>query len=127
MKVVLVCLAILLSQVIILNAQTAQGRLIRGIVRDVNGAVIVGACIELRAPQRDAVVLTDDEGNFSFSDVPDGRYVLQVSAEGFSGVEKAVDADAGAVVHDITLEIGKPRWGLYAYAVYDGSSPTSLA
>src|SRR5262249_52164023 len=57
----------------------------KGLVVDVNGAVIVGAEVSLRSPfsNKRRVVHTDDTGAFTFTDVNSGSYMLRVSAPGF--------------------------------------------
>src|SRR5262245_49234533 len=72
--------------VIVLNAlfafaQTAAR--VSGTVKDLNGAVVLGAQITLRGTISRAV-LTDEKGEFTLQNVPPGDYELRVSANGFA-------------------------------------------
>lgn len=64
---------------------------ISGTVQDPNGAVIVGAQVELRSG--DAVVqttITDSAGIFKFTKVPSGAYDLNIQSAGFEAADLTV-------------------------------------
>jgi Carboxypeptidase regulatory-like domain/TonB dependent receptor len=67
------------------QAQASESRFsVSGVVRDQNGALIVGAQVELlRADATRRTVSTGDTGGFTFNRVLPGDYKLRVSAEGF--------------------------------------------
>jgi len=88
----------------------ASGGSISGTVRDPSGAVIRGAELVLvnDGQQTTYRTQTDNQGLYSFPDLPVGKYDLTVSATGFSTQRKtnlSVDADA-AVRADATLNVG---------------------
>lgn len=70
-------------------AQTSEKGL-RGVVKDINGAVIVGANVKLLPLQRS--VQTDENGEFLFAGLNGGSYQAQVSANGFETVEMVLAA-----------------------------------
>jgi len=91
------------------SAQTGTGS-IRGIVKDPQGNAVSGARITLRNDEknfkRDQV--TDNDGGFTFTNVPPDSYVLEAEAANFkkaviSGVKGLADR-ANSV--DVALEIG---------------------
>ncbi|HWT03041.1 MAG TPA: TonB-dependent receptor [Pyrinomonadaceae bacterium] len=59
---------------------------IQGTVSDPNGAVLPGATVEVRNLETNLTknVTTDDDGRFSFLQLPSGRYSLTVSKDGFA-------------------------------------------
>jgi hypothetical protein len=67
------------------KSNNEQSGTFKGLVVDINGASIVGAEVILRSPfnNKKRVVYTDDTGVFTFTDVKDGSYMLNVSAPGF--------------------------------------------
>src|SRR5829696_7659663 len=98
MKILLFCLMIFAAQIVDGFGQTAStSSSIKGIVKDSNGAVITGARVSLQgAGAREFVSFTDSDGNFSFENLPDGEYRLQVSAEGFAGMDRRVESGTGS-------------------------------
>src|SRR6266853_758585 len=66
-------------------AATQDTTTVRGVVEAPDDAVVPGASVVLTAAAADAPLTTksDDEGEFSFNNVPAGEYVLRVKAPGF--------------------------------------------
>jgi Carboxypeptidase regulatory-like domain len=67
------------------NAVGAQSGTITGTVLDATGAVVSGAHVRLTRPDQAARpdVVTDDNGQFTFSDVPSGPFRLRIESPGF--------------------------------------------
>src|SRR5260221_1264329 len=67
-----------------LSAQTFRGN-IAGVVRDSSGAAIAGAAVKLdsSATGLSRATLSADSGDFSFAELPVGKYTLLVSHPGF--------------------------------------------
>lgn len=89
----------------------AQSGRISGTVKDRNGAFIPGG----------EAVLTDSSGltrrtavsgggEFSFGNLPAGKYILRVSAGGFASSEREVQVGGGAASLDIVLDIGSETY-----------------
>src|SRR5436190_11351738 len=76
---------LLLASLSVLAQGPTTGR-IAGIVKDQNGAIVVGA--EVMVTSKDTgdqrVVVTDDEGNYTVPLLPPGRYQVRVKANGFN-------------------------------------------
>jgi hypothetical protein len=92
-------------------AQGAASGSMSGTVKDQTGSVVPGATLELinldLASEYRAT--SDSQGNYSFPNLPVGRYELTVTATGFKAVKRTgivVDTDA-AVRTDLTLELGQ--------------------
>ena len=64
---------------------------IQGTVSDPNGAVVPGATVEVVNLETNLTrnVTTDDDGRFSFLQLPSGRYSLTVTKEGFAKLIQA--------------------------------------
>lgn len=61
---------------------------------------------EVQIPQLSRSTHTDAEGNYSFTDIPAGRYTLLVHLEGFSDSTKTITVSSGAALTlDFQLEI----------------------
>jgi hypothetical protein len=83
-----------------LSAQSTTGT-IQGTVRDNQGGVVPGATATIRNTQTNATrtVLTDENGNYRFLNVPVGGYELTVELQGFSrhvrsGITLSLNQDA---------------------------------
>ena len=63
-------------------AQTSTTGTVEGTVTDANGAVVPAAAITLSGPNliRAMSTTSDADGNYRFSSVPPGRYVVEVAA-----------------------------------------------
>ncbi|HEY0657114.1 MAG TPA: TonB-dependent receptor, partial [Pyrinomonadaceae bacterium] len=90
------------------NAQIQNSLKISGTVTDSNGSVIVGAKVVLPGAFEQTVV-TNNDGFFTFNNLPRGDYELKVSADGFSPqTQKFSLADQNQNV-EIRLSIGESR------------------
>jgi hypothetical protein len=82
---------------------------IRGTVVDRTGTVVSGAHVRLtpEVPSRAREVLTGDEGQFSFADLPPGAFQLTITAEGFATQASSGTLRSGQsyVVPQITLAV----------------------
>ena len=92
-----------------LPLRAATGGSLSGTVRDPSGAVIPGAILRLinTGQQIDYQSVSDNQGLYSFPNLPVGHYELTVSASGFATQRKlalAVDADSAHQV-DLTLSV----------------------
>src|SRR5262245_50946140 len=101
-------LMISLSNVAVAQRTTAN---IYGLVKDTSGAVVPGITVtlvnELTGTEQKAT--TNEEGEFSASFLPIGRYTINVSAQGFKTfVQKGLELTAGQQIrYPIILEIGE--------------------
>lgn len=81
---------------------------LRGIVTDEVKAIIPGAKLKLI---RDDVALREtmssDEGEFSFGELPFGKYRLIVAKEGFADVECEITLDASSRSNEMMLSAGQ--------------------
>ena len=73
-------------------AQSGNAGAVRGTVTDSTGAVIPGASVRMTndVSGLDRTVITDANGQFSFSNVPFNGYRIRVSANGFSPLSQNV-------------------------------------
>src|SRR5688572_14713868 len=71
------------------QSQITSG-VVQGTVSDANGAVVPGASVEVTNLETSLVktVSTDEEGRFSFLQLPSSRYSLTVSKQGFAKLEQ---------------------------------------
>jgi len=88
----------------------ASGGSISGIVADQSGALIVGATLKLVNTAQQTVwqTVSDNQGLYSFPDVPVGHYDLTITAAGFAAQKKteiSVDTDSATRV-DLVLAVG---------------------
>lgn len=84
-------------------SQTTKS-ILQGIVTDENQAIIAEAKLLLRDEK--GVVReskSDAGGNFSFGELPFGKYILIVEKEGFATVEREITLGASEVNADLTL------------------------
>ncbi len=88
----LLALAILLSFAHA-RAQTTGSSSVSGTVADPSGAVVPGATVEIRNPvsQFTRTATTDNDGKFSFANVPLNGYHMIVTATGFAPYAQDVD------------------------------------
>ncbi|MGH9529240.1 MAG: carboxypeptidase regulatory-like domain-containing protein, partial [Terriglobales bacterium] len=89
-----------LANVMLLLAVAAHATIfgaIRGIVHDPQHRPISGASVTLKAASSDWVKtgVTNANGQFKFSAVPLGEYVISVASPGFSGLRQAVVVESG--------------------------------
>jgi outer membrane receptor protein involved in Fe transport len=126
MKILLFCVMIFTVQTVggfgqvVSTPATAAGvketaGSVKGVVKDGNGAVIRGARVSLQGARgRESVSFTDNEGNFLFENVAAGQYRLQVSADGFAGIDRSIDAVADTPPQELILAVGGPRFSVTA-------------
>ena len=89
----------------------ASGGSISGTVADSSGAMVVGATLKLVSTTQQTVwqAVTDNQGRYSFPDLPVGHYDLTITAKGFASQKKAgvaVDTDS-AIRLDLVLTVGE--------------------
>jgi hypothetical protein len=87
------------------SISSAPSSLLRGTVRDIQGAVIVGSKVTLMRGAVEAFTMKSDEtGQFAVS-IPSGEYQILVSAPGFSHFSALISTDIdGPAVADVTLK-----------------------
>lgn len=74
-------------------AQSSSGN-IKGMVCDSeNGAELIGASIHINSVNRSGV--SDENGEFSFNNIPEGKYLLQISFMGYKSQSKQVELKTG--------------------------------
>jgi len=89
-------------------ALSAGAGTLRGIVHDPQHRPLPGAQVALHGPSSNLIksVLSDANGEFQVSDVPEGAYTITVSAQGFRSLEQPVTVAAGkAPVLHLQLEL----------------------
>ena len=87
----------------------SQGSSITGTVVDPSGAVIAGASVTISSPENglSKIAATNSEGVFSFSEVPPGRYQVEIRSPGFRPLlESGLTVEAGqALSLDLKMEL----------------------
>lgn len=88
-------------------AQTNQNNL-TGNISDVNGAKLAGAKVVARnqGNGEQFTAQTDENGKFSFSNLPNGKYRITVEAAGFSSASREISLGGGNQTVDFTLSAG---------------------
>jgi hypothetical protein len=67
---------------------------------------VPGASVKLKAPTQTLDAVSDDEGNYQFTNLPQGDYSLEVTVQGFKTASKAITIRAGETsVENIKLEV----------------------
>ncbi|MBI3950804.1 MAG: TonB-dependent receptor [Acidobacteria bacterium] len=86
----------------------AQDGTISGSVIDPNGAVVVGATVELinLASNRIRSTKTDGSGKYEFTGLPDGRYRLVVKAAGYNDSGRTITIVGSTLTEDVQLSVG---------------------
>ncbi|HEX3101173.1 MAG TPA: carboxypeptidase regulatory-like domain-containing protein, partial [Pyrinomonadaceae bacterium] len=90
------------------NGQPPATGMVRGKIVDVNGALVRGASVKItNGNGLDRTVQSNQDGEFSISNLATGKYSVSVSAHGFAAYQNAdVDVVAGKTTAlDITLSI----------------------
>ncbi len=84
---------VFLLAVQVASAQGGNAGTVRGTVTDPSGAVIPSATIHLTNAMSglDRTAITDETGQFTFSNVPFNPYQIRVSADGFSPITQNVE------------------------------------
>lgn len=70
-----------------------QPGLIRGVARDVSGAVLPGVTVEVASPGAVRTAVTDRNGRFAVTNVPSGRTQVTATLPGFTAVQSIFDFD----------------------------------
>src|SRR5271156_4806223 len=96
--------------ILALAARAGVGGRISGTVKDATGAVIPKSSVSITNAETGVrqVLITDDNGAFSFLNVQVGRYNLEVSPTGFRPYQRtgiALDANSALTI-DAVLEVG---------------------
>jgi hypothetical protein len=102
-------LALILAVIAASAQSTGNSASINGTVNDTTGAVIPGARVEIRNPVSgfDRSTTTDDDGKFTFTNVPFNPYHLTVMAPGFMAQSKDVETRSSVPVSvSISLPVG---------------------
>jgi outer membrane cobalamin receptor len=71
----------------------AQTFTVNGIVRDSTGAVVEGAKVSLQSGPFQASTTTDDQGRFSFNNVPQASGTVDIAAAGFNRFHQSWTSD----------------------------------
>src|SRR5438105_5359721 len=90
----------LMMLAIIGSGQQRNGS-ISGIVKDTAQSVLQGARVELQPSGRS--VITNNQGQFTFTDLTPGQYTVSVSYVGFSPYSSAVNVQAGQIARADTI------------------------
>jgi TonB family protein len=106
-----VATAVILAPLAALRATPqADAASLRGTVNDISGARLPGANVMLQrqGDSSKANTVTDDAGEFRFSSLPAGDYVLEIRKPGFPIAQQAVQLASGAHESlDLTLNLGQ--------------------
>jgi hypothetical protein len=106
--VVLLCLAITLS----VYAQSTGGGSVQGSVTDISGAAMANATIRILNPVSgyDRTVRSDNQGHFSFANLPSNNYHLVASAAGFESADQDVNVRSSVPMEvKIVMKIGEAK------------------
>lgn len=76
-------------------AQSVFSGNIQGLISDPSGATVAGAQVKLRNAETgvEASATSSDSGNYRFSSLPPGRYIVRVEAAGFRAEEVSVNLE----------------------------------
>src|ERR1044072_5650171 len=106
--ILLVSLAACLLVPCAFSQETTAG--IQGTVKDPTGAVVAKATVEVTSPSMigSQKATTDTSGDFRFSSLPVGSYVITVTAAGFRPFKQCgIDLTAGRLpLLDVVLAVG---------------------
>src|SRR5277367_3728299 len=105
---VLLCLAIPLSA----YAQSTGGGSVLGSVTDISGAAMANVTIRILNPVSgyDRTVRTDNQGHFSFANLPSNNYHLAASAAGFQSADQDVNIRSAVPMEvKIVMKIGEAK------------------
>lgn len=110
MKNLFLSLLVLICLVVSTNAQGANQNKIGGVVKDQNGAIVVGARVFLLNTQTgiERQIVSNANGSFAFGNLTPGEYEIRVAAEGFAVFRQPVRTNSGATENlEIVLAIGE--------------------
>jgi iron complex outermembrane receptor protein len=122
------CLLFVPTGVSRLHAQGGAGS-IHGTVVDQSGHVIKGATVAVLSEAREAgKAVSNAEGKFDIAELPGGSYTVEISASGFSTVERSVSITAGAnELAPVALSIASVSEEVTVEAEADNSLAAQLA
>jgi outer membrane receptor protein involved in Fe transport len=95
-----------------ITAQTSNQNKINGVVKDQNGAVVVGARVFLLNTETriERQVTSSASGAFTFGNLTPGEYEIRIAAEGFAIQKQSVRLNSGASENlEVILAIGESR------------------
>jgi len=103
---------VLLAVLATMSGVRAQSQITTGVIQgtvvDPKGAVLPGASVEVKNLETNLVrsVMTDEDGRFSFLQLPSGRYTLTVTKTGFSTlIQKEFPLTVGQTI-SLNLDMG---------------------
>ena len=99
------CLFTLVLCLIPRSAAAQPQASLRGVVTDPSGAVVPAALVQLRGPGGEKRQTTGDAGQYAFSALTPGKYLVRVIAKGFTVAFKPDLAIDGAAALDVQLTI----------------------
>jgi len=124
----MLCLLFVSTGVSRLHAQGATGS-IHGTVVDQGGHVIKGATVAVLSESREVgKALSNAEGKFDLTGLPTGSYTIQISASGFSTVERSISiAASDNEISPVALSIASVSEEVTVEAEADNSLAAQLA
>ena len=114
-------LALLLSVVSVVAAQTETGR-VTGVVMDSSGGVLPGVVVTARAVGSGATrtLVTDTNGQYLFASLPPGAYELKAELSGFRSADlKVLLTVGGSATANVKLEVA----GTTETVIVSGAAP----
>ena len=84
------------------NAQVANNEM-RGVIKDENSALIVGAKVTVTGEGANQETQTDAQGQFRFAGLKPGTHLLKIAAKGFAAYEQSLDLQIRSAPLSITL------------------------
>src|SRR5438034_11648487 len=93
----LALISLIVATSVVSFAQGSAAGSISGVVKDPNGAVVVGATVNVKNPGtgQEFTATTSDNGTFSVPAIPAGKYTVTIAASGFkTAVVKEVEVQA---------------------------------
>lgn len=112
MKNLFLSLLAVICLTVSISAQIANQNKIGGVVKDQNGAVVVGARVFLLNTQTriERQTVSGANGSFAFGNLTPGEYEIRIAAEGFAMQRQPVQLNSGAAGNlEIVLTIGESR------------------
>ena len=100
---------------ILLSAGTGYGQqssaAVTGLVKDTSGAIISGTQVKIRNVETNTFreTVSNEAGNYTFLNVPPGRYTMEFSAQGFQKeVVAALELNVNQTLSlDVVLKVGR--------------------
>jgi hypothetical protein len=102
------CLAVLLSGILLLPNRADAQATIAGVIRDPSAAVLPGVTVEASSPvliEKSRTVVSDGTGQYRITDLPPGRYTVTFTLNGFSTFRRADIDVSGSGVIPINAEL----------------------